>query len=164
MLDPRKPGFAQFPGARLHGLLVLDAIQSFAGEALRKITGLAVQRLHSGASARLAKEAGLVRVIKSRLRAKERAANNAAVESRQPAAQPDGPESEIAKRQVPIAGALHCPRGQQDQPEHRLGDFLLRPNLLRDLPDHRQPGAETVIALRLVKGIEQVRLLDAPEF
>src|SRR5260370_27595551 len=120
MLDPRKPGFAQFPGARLHGLLVLDAIQSFAGEALRKITGLAVQRLHSGASARLAKEAGLVRVIKSRLRAEERAANNAAVESRQPAAQPDGPESEIAKRQVPIAGALHFARGPQDQPEHPL--------------------------------------------
>src|SRR5258708_2505154 len=127
MLDPRKPGFAQFPGARLHGLLVLDAIQAFAGEALRKIARLAVQRLHSGASALLAKEAGLVRVIKSRPRAKERAANNAAVESWQPAAQPDRPESEIAQRQVPIAGAPHFPRAHQDHPEHRLPNFLLPP-------------------------------------
>src|SRR5260370_35630092 len=119
MLDPRKPGFAQFPGARLHGLLVLDAIQAFAGEALRKIARLGVQRLHSGASALLAKEAGLGRVIKSRPRAEERAANNAADESWQPAAQPNRPESEIAQRQVPIAVPLDSATGPHDQPRPR---------------------------------------------
>src|SRR5258708_24619918 len=120
MLDPRKPGFSQFPGARLHGFLVLDAIQAFAGEALRKIARLGVQRFHSGAPALLAKEAGQMPIVKSRLRAEWRTATNAAVESWQPAAQPNGPESEIAQRQVPIAGALHFAGCQQDQPEHRL--------------------------------------------
>src|SRR5260370_40216988 len=163
MLDPRKPGFAQFPGARLHGLLVLDAIQALACEALRKIARLGLQRFHSCASARLAKEAGLVRVIKSRPCAKKRTASNAAVEPRQPSTQPDGPEREIAHRQVPTAGALHFARRQQDQPEHRLGDFVLRQNMLRDLADHREPGAKTVIALRLMKTLEQFSLLDPHE-
>src|SRR5256885_14784680 len=38
---------------------------------------------------------------------------------------------------------------------------MLRQNTLRDLADYREPGAETVIALGLVKGLEQFGLLDA---
>src|SRR6266699_2554376 len=163
MLNPAQPCLAQFPGAELQRLLVLDAIQPFTGEALGKAPRLRMQRLHSGAPALLAKETGLMGIVESRLRTKRRAARNAAIEARQPAAQPHRPKGEVAQRQVPIAGALDFPRGQQDQPEHGLGHFVLRKNKLRDLADHREPGAETVIALRLVKGLEQVGLLDAHE-
>src|SRR5436190_796132 len=93
-----------------------------------------------------AKKTGLMGIVEGRLRTKWRAARNAAIEARQPAAQPHRPKDEVAQRQVPIAGALDFPRGQQDQPEHGLGDFVLRQNALRDLADHREPGAETVIA------------------
>src|SRR5438046_5794432 len=117
-----------------------------------------MQRLHSGAPALLAKETGLMGIVESRLRTKRRAARNAAIEARQPAAQPHRPKGEVAQRQVPIAGARDFPRGQQDQPEHGLGHFVLRKNKLRDLADHREPGAETVIALRLVKGLKQFGL------
>src|SRR6266699_4238671 len=163
MLNPAQPCLAQFPGAELQRLLVLDAIQPFTGEALGKAPRLRMQRLDSGAPALLAKETGLMGIVESRLRTKRRAARNAAIEARQPAAQPHRPKGEVAQRQVPIAGALDFPRGQQDQPEHGLGHFVLRKNKLRDLADHREPGAETVIALRLVKGLEQVGLLDAHE-
>ena len=38
---------------------------------------------------------------------------------------------------------------------------MLRQNKLRDLADHRESGAETIIALGLMKGLEQLGLLDA---
>ena len=52
---------------------------------------------------------------------------------------------------------------QQNEPEHRLGDFVLRQNQLGDLADDGQAGAELVVALRLVKRLDQFALLDADQ-
>src|SRR5467141_3466476 len=163
ILDPGQRSFSQFPGAGLHGLMVFHVIQPLAREALGKHSRLVLQRLHSGAPALLAKEAGLMSVVKCRLCAKRRVASHATIKAWQPAAKPHRPEGKVAERQGPITGAFNFPSGQQDQPEHRLRNFVLRQNELRYLADHRQPGAEIVIALGLMKGLEQFGLLDAHE-
>src|SRR5258708_21013097 len=100
-------------------------------------------------------------IVKGRLRTKGGTASNTAIEPREPASQPYRPKRKVAQRQRPVACALHFPDGQQDQPEHGLGDFMLRQNTLRDLADDREAGAEAVVALRLVKRFKQFGLLDA---
>src|SRR2546430_2481115 len=161
MLDPAQTSFAQFPSAGFYAPLQRHPIQTLAGETLGKTPRLGVQRLHSGTPAVLAKQAGLMCVVKGRFRVEWRAASNTAVKARQPTAQPHGPKGVVAQWQMPICGALDFAGGQQKQTEHGLGDFMLRQNKLRDLTDHGEPGAQTVIALSFVKGLEQFGLLDA---
>src|SRR5204863_9195995 len=139
-------------------------IQPLAREAFGKVPCFEVQRLHSGPAALLAKQAGQMRVVKGGLRAKGRVADDATIKPRKPATQPHRPEHEVAQRQGPISSALHFARGQQDQSEHRLRNFVLWQNQLRNLADHRQSRAEAVIALSLMKRLEQFRLLDTHQF
>src|SRR5216683_2244828 len=67
-----------------------------------------------------------MRVVKCRLRAKGRAESHAAVEARQPAAEPYGPEREVAERQGPIAGALDLAGFLLDVPDKHVKEHLER--------------------------------------
>src|SRR5260370_14341397 len=101
MLDPRQRCLAQFPGAGLHGLLVRDAIQPFSRESFGKIPRFEVQRLHSRPAALLAKKAGLMGIIKSRVLPEGRVASDATVEARQPATHPYAPDGALTPRHAP---------------------------------------------------------------
>src|SRR5437762_5405256 len=125
MLDPAQTSFAQFPSAGFYAPLHRHPIQTLAGETLGKTPRLGVQWLHSHTPALLAKQAGLMCVVKGRLRVEWRAASNTAVKARQPTAQPHGPKGEVAQWQMPICGALDFAGGQQKQTEHGLGDFKI---------------------------------------
>src|ERR1700674_4133032 len=164
MLNPGQGSFLQFLRTGLHRFLELDAVEPLAREAFPEVSRIRLQRFHSGAPALLTKQSRLMGIVKGRLRAKRRCTRSAAVKPRQPTTKPYGPETKVAQGQSPVTGALNFPGRQQDQTEHGLGDFMLRQNQLRHSTDHRQPRAEPVIALRLVKGLEQLSLLDAHEF
>src|SRR6202158_5271851 len=163
MLNPGQGSYLQFPRTGLHRFLELDAVEPLAREAFPEVSRLQLQRFHSGAPALLTNHSRLMSIVKGRLRAKRRCTRSAAVKPRQPTTEPYGPESKVAQGQSPVTGALNFPGRQQDQTEHGVGDFMLRQNQLRHFTDHRQPRAEPVIALRLVKGLEQLSLLDTHE-
>src|SRR5437660_9666776 len=113
MLDPAQTSFAQFPSAGFYAPLQRHPIQTLAGETLGKTPRLGVQRLHSGTPAVLAKQAGLMCVVKGRFRVDCRAARKTAVKPRQPTAQRHGPKAEEAKCKSPIGVRPDFAAGQQ---------------------------------------------------
>src|SRR2546422_1481911 len=162
-LDPGKRGLTQFPGPCRQRLVERDAIKPLAGKPFCQRPRLRMQRLHARAAAVATKEARVMHTVKSRLRIKRLLARSAPVKTRQPAAQPDRPEGEVAERQLPVAGALDLPDGQEDEPEHGFGNLVLGQNEFRNLADDRQAGAQAVVALGLVERLQQIGLLDADQ-
>src|SRR5258708_39938003 len=100
---------------------------------------------------------GLVR----RLAPERLATIGADIEARQPARQAYGPESEIAEREDAIPAAFDLAHREQDETEHRLRRLMLGKNEVDGFADECETGRELVVALRLVEGLEQLRLLDA---
>src|SRR4029077_15545407 len=88
-------------------------------------------------------------------------ADGALIKPRKPPAEPDGPEGKVTERHGPTSGLLDFPHRKKNQPKHRLRDLVLRKNQFADFADQRQSGAQTVIALGLVKRFEKVALLNA---
>src|SRR5258708_8672160 len=82
-------------------------------------------------------------------------------EARQRARRTYGRESEIAGREDAIPAAFDLAQREQDEPEHRLRRLMLRKNEFDGFADEREAGRKLVVALRLVEGLEQLRLLDA---
>src|SRR5882762_8938692 len=119
-----------------------------------------MQRLHSRPPALLAKKPGLPWRVIRRAFTERGGAQGAAIKARQPATQPHSPERKVTQGQGPIAGPLNLAHGEQDQPEHRLGHLMVRQHQLRSLADDRQSSAQLVVALRLVKRLQEFALLD----
>src|SRR6516164_8997573 len=105
-------------------------------------------------------EPGVVSVLISASLPERFAAGSANIKPRQPTCQSDGPEGVIAERQSPTRTALDFAGGEQDQPEHGLVDLVFRKDPLGDFADQGEADAELVVALRLVKRTEQLRLLN----
>jgi len=81
------------PALGPHRFIELDAVEPLAGKALGENACLVVQRLHPVAAALLAEEAGLIARHKRRLQTERRIAPGAAIEPRQPPAEPHRPNA-----------------------------------------------------------------------
>src|SRR5258708_39383313 len=112
VLDPVQRRLAQFLQRRTQALRVLDAVEPFARKSLRKLPGREVYRFHSRTPAILAQKPWLPRRVIRRASAKLRSARRAAIESRQPSAQPHRPEGKVTQRQRPIPCPLDFPDRQ----------------------------------------------------
>src|SRR5882672_2175613 len=108
-------------------------------------------------------QAGICRRLIGRPGPKRLAALGASIEARKPASQANRPESEVAEREDAIPAAFDLAHREQNEPEHRLGRLLLRKNEFDGFADERETGRELVVALRLVKGLEQLGLLDTDQ-
>src|SRR5882762_12025605 len=106
-------------------------------------------------------QAGIFRRLIGRPGPIRLAALGASIEARQPASQANRPESEVAEREDAIPAAFDLAHREQNEPEHRLRRLMLRKNEFDGFADERETGRELVVALRLVEGLEQLRLLDA---
>src|SRR5207253_646063 len=127
-----------------------DLVKLLHSEDLSEFPAALTQGAHARLTTLLAKESGRLRRMKCRALAKASSTFCTPIERRQPTSQPYGPKSKIRQRQLPRSATLDFPCGKQKQPEHRLCNFLFRQNALDDFTDHRQAGAETVVALRFV--------------
>src|SRR5579863_1954060 len=160
-LDPAESGFAQL-AYRLGPLFrQFDLVELLPSEQLRQFPAAFAQRPHPRLAALLAEQSAGLRKMVSRLVAKTRSTFRTAIEWRQPASQSNRPERKVRERQLPRTAPLNLPGHQEQQPEHRLRHFLLRQNALSDFANHRQPGAQAIVALRLVERLQQFTLLDA---
>src|SRR5882672_12230346 len=110
-----------------------------------------------------ADQAGMRRGLVRRLAPERLATLGASIEARQPAREAHGPESEVAEREDAVPAAFDLAHREQDEPEHRLGRLMLRKNEFDGFADERETGRELVVALRLVKGLEQLGLLDTDQ-
>src|SRR5450432_156138 len=160
VLDPVQRRLAKFPCGRSEHRGVLNSVQALPSESLRQLAPRQMQRTHAVSPALPAKKPGLPRRVESFGVAKHLSTLRTAFEPGQPATEANSPESEIAERQSPIARAFDLASGQQDQPEHRFGNFMLWQNLLGDLAHDGQTNAQFVVALRFVKRLNQLALLD----
>src|SRR5580658_11363053 len=161
VLNPAQRSFSQFCCRLLHRLQELYLIELLSREPLSKSPGRQVQRLHAPATALFAKQTCFPRRMKRRLRTERRPTRGASIELRKPPAKPHRPKRKVTQGQLPRPRAFHFSNRKQEKPEHRLRHFVVRQHLLRDFTDHRQPGAQLIIALRLMKRFEQLTLLDA---
>src|SRR5580704_3781874 len=119
-----------------------------------------MQGTHSAAPALLAKQSRFPRRMKGRLCSKGGPASGTSIKLRKPASETYRPKRKVTQRQLPCTRTFDFANGEQKQPEHRFGRFMLRQNLLRNLADYREPRTQLVIALRLVKRFEQLALLN----
>jgi hypothetical protein len=126
-------------------------VELLACEPLGKLPSFQVQRSHTASAAFLAKQSCFPWRVKRWLGTERRAARSAPAKLWQPAAETHGPKRKITQRQLPSSSALDFANREQQKPEHGLGRFMLWENLLRNLANDRQSGAQFIIALRLVK-------------
>ncbi len=89
------------------------------------------------------------------------AAVRAALKLRQPATEAHRPECEVSERHLPLTRPFNLLRRQQNQPEHGFRHLMFRQDQFRDFTDYGKPGAQPVVALCLVKGFEQLALLNS---
>src|SRR5579859_5779068 len=118
------------------------------------------ERPHAGLAAIVAmKSVKYGRLVRHRA-TETLAAQNATIERRKPATEPHRPVREVRKRKSPFGAALNFPRGEQQEPKHRIRHFLFGQNPLGDLAHEGEARAQGVVGLRLVKRLEQFALLN----
>src|SRR5271169_2139024 len=139
MLYPIQRSLPQLRRRLLYRWKELYLIEFLSRKPLGKLPCSQMQWLHAAAPALLAKEPRLPRCMKRCLRTEGCTTSRAPIKLRKPTAKPHRPEREITQRQLPRPRALNFAHREQEQPEHRLGRFMLRQNLLRNFADHSQP-------------------------
>src|SRR6266478_430675 len=139
---------------------IRNSVHSLIRKSFCELPRFQAQRLHPTSPAFLTEEARVPRRLIGHLQAEWRSAGGAPVELGKPPAKSNGPEREVTKWKPPVPCSLNFPDREQDQPEHGFGCFMLGQNLLRNFAHYRQPRAQLVVALRLVKGLQRFALLN----